>query len=697
MTAERFVLVGGAGFVGMTLAVILRSCGVSVTVVDRDRPGPGALAAGVDHIQAELLTDDVELPEGHVVLLIGNSDPRPRWPWTLPLDTAFGTARLLPQLDGREVTLCSSVEVYGGAPGPLREGTAPSLGPSEDTLVEYAVEIAGAVRRSCDPWRVANACRDLLALDRTGRWGYALSKRLQEILVTELAGDVQPVVLRLPNLFGAGQTRLVGKLTRNALAGRPLTVCADTARSLLPVQDVARAVLAGLAPGTYNFGCPPIELASLASTLVELTGSDSSIVLRPAVCDDSSGLVCSDKILAAGVAPSDLRQALERFVETLRTEPEPYFTRRLALVGPPRPARPDVVARRQQSALWTGALKHGMRWGLELGDRMIGALGLPQAGNLLLTTSGTEALRLAVVGTAGAAYPGDVAIAPSFAFPATAEVLTQLGYRIVFCDVDADTWTLDPEALRATLELEPTARVVVCLDTFGNPCDYGALLVTCREAGVPLVADSAAALGSRYQGHPVAQQADAHAFSMSFAKVISAGGAGGAVTFREPPMWDAAAGWTRSALISELHAIPALEELENLEDLVHRRELVAEAYEDSVSGEPGVTRQIVRPANRHSRVHWVMQVEGTRRAESIHGELNAGGGNTGRDISAQHLVGPWPSAVLPVTERLHHEVCALPMSSELTVDHAELVTMAVRDALARRAPDREQLLPQVRQ
>ncbi len=48
-------------------------------------------------------------------------------------------------------------------------------------------------------------------------------------------------------------------------------------------------------------------------------------------------------------------------------------------------------------------------------------------------------------------------------------------------------------------------------------------------AGVPLVADSAAALGALAQGLPVGTQADAHAYSMSFAKTVSAGGSGGAV------------------------------------------------------------------------------------------------------------------------------------------------------------------------
>src|SRR5262249_25687062 len=141
---------------------------------------------------------------------------------------------------------------------------------------------------------------------------------------------------------------------------------------------------------------------------------------------------------------------------------------------------------------------------------------------------GTQALRLAIVATAGRGSSGDVAVLPSITYPATANVLVQLGYTPRYVDVDEHTWTMDARALERALA-DGLPRVVVCVDTFGNPCDYAGLTSICAVAGVPLVADSAAGLGSRYLGRALATQADAHAFSMSFAKVISAAGAGGAV------------------------------------------------------------------------------------------------------------------------------------------------------------------------
>src|SRR5439155_12560145 len=178
---------------------------------------------------------------------------------------------------------------------------------------------------------------------------------------------------------------------------------------------------------------------------------------------------------------------------------------------------------------------------------------------LLLTSSGTEALRLAVAALAGHAAPGDLAALPSFTYPTTADVLAQMGYRLRFVDVDEATWTMDPRALAAALE-DGRVRLVVAVDTFGNPCDYEALTRECRRTGVPLIADSAAGFGARHRRRPVGTQADAHAFSMSFAKTLSAAGSGGAVVLPRATDLAKLAMWVRSALMDELHAIGALDQ-----------------------------------------------------------------------------------------------------------------------------------------
>jgi perosamine synthetase len=689
------ILVGGAGFVGTAVAEVLTRADRDVIVVD-SRPPP-VFAPEVRWIELDLLCGEVALPEGDVVILLGNGSPRPRWPWTLALHGPLATARLIPALAGRAVTLVSSVEVYGSVAGEFDEETPLELPADDDALRTWNAEALFTAREPCPPWRVAAACRRLVELDVSSRWAYALTKRAEELLLSEHAEVETLTVLRLANTFGLRQERVVSRLARRAVCERPMEITEGVVRSLLPVEDVGRALLFGLPPDTYNLGCPPVSLRWLAERLRDLVGSSSPIVSQPPPPEDSSGRVACPAIYRAGFRLSPLEDRLRDFVDRLVSEQVPLFSPPIEVVVPPRVERPDELADREQDVLWRGAVKHGLRWSTALTEELRSCLELRDEQDLLLTTSGTEALRLAIAGTIGPARAGDVAVAPSFTFAATSEVLVQLGYRVRFVDVDEHGWTLDPADVEAALADEPAARLVLAVDTFGNPSDYVGLNAACDQFGAVLVADSAAGLGSRQSGRPLATQAAAHAYSMSFAKVVSAAGAGGAVAFREPPRWSAAAGWTRSALMDELHAIPALHQLRTLEELVARREVVARIYEEAVTDLPGLVSQHVDAADRHSRVHWVMRALGPGRADVLRSELDVLGVKTKNYFRALHLESHAAAVSLPVTESLHEEVIALPMSSELTKEHAEAVAAAVYEAQSRCAALHKELLAEVGQ
>ena len=254
----------------------------------------------------------------------------------------------------------------------------------------------------------------------------------------------------------------------------------------------------------------------------------------------------------------------------------------------------------------------------------------------------------------------------------------QLGYQLRFVDVDEHTWTIDPIELERVLSCEP-AQVVMSVDTFGNPCDYPALSRLCADAGVVLLADSAAALGALHQGRPLATQATAHAYSMSFAKTLSAGGAGGAAVLPAGSDVDNDAGWTRSALMNELHAIVALDQLTVLDDLVRRRGRIAEIYQDAAD-RLGLRVQHVALGDRHSFVHYVVRVPHDAGREELAARLVALGVQTRPYFRALHPRYR-PAASLPVTDRLDAEVLALPMSSEITEDDAEHVIIALERCL----------------
>ena len=65
---------------------------------------------------------------------------------------------------------------------------------------------------------------------------------------------------------------------------------------------------------------------------------------------------------------------------------------------------------------------------------------------------------------------GKVAI-PSFTFFATAHAVDWNGLEPVFVDVDEETWTMSPEALRKAVAEHEGIKAVMPVHVFGNPCE----------------------------------------------------------------------------------------------------------------------------------------------------------------------------------------------------------------------------------
>jgi dTDP-4-amino-4,6-dideoxygalactose transaminase/nucleoside-diphosphate-sugar epimerase len=692
---EPLTVVGGAGFVGSAVVERCRARGREVVSVDRVA-GRHAPLDGVLSVPVDLLTDPLSevvqgLPPGPVVFLAGNSDPRSVRPWQLVLDNAVAAARVLPMLGDRNVTLVSSVEVYGTAPGPQREDTNLRLPLDDSALRAWNADAVALAAQPCPPWRAERLCRRLTDGDPSGRWVYAMAKRAQELLAADSVPADRLTVLRVANLFGPGQDRVVARLARRAVAGLPLVVT-RTRRTFLAVEDLADAIAAGMPAGVFNAGAGSLDLVEIATLVLDALGLDRPVRVVDAPSSDAAGLVDTSRFQAVtGVDGSSLRRAIRSFVQRLGDESTPPVGPPIPVVVPPRPEQPGQLSDRIQQSLWTGTLKDGP-WTAALTAELRARLELPDDLTILPTSSGTAALRLATVAVAGRARPGDVAVLPSFTFPATGEYLAQLGYRLRYCDVRPDTWTLDPARLDEALA-GGDVRVVVVVDALGAPSDYGAIMGVCRRHGVPVVADSAPSLGGRSQGRPVGSQADAHAFSMSFAKVVSAAGGGGVVVLPTDAVQRLREGidWTRSTLLGEVHAAAALDLVEQLDRLLARRRAVADVYAELERADPRVVPQRTVDGDEHAWVHWVARFTGVDR-DRLAKKLDALGiGSKPYYAPALHHL-PWRHFAeehqdLPVTDVLHDEVLALPMSSELSVGEAERVFWSVLCALEESGDD----------
>lgn len=153
------------------------------------------------------------------------------------------------------------------------------------------------------------------------------------------------------------------------------------------------------------------------------------------------------------------------------------------------------------------------------------AVGLP---HVLATASGTASLHLGfrLLGV----VPGDEVWAPSLTFIATIAPAVQMGATPRFLDVDPASWTLDPQILREELAAAARRgrlpRCVVSADLYGQPADIAAIRAACDEWGVPLLSDSACALGALQHGRPAGSGAALVALSFNGNKIVTAGGGG---------------------------------------------------------------------------------------------------------------------------------------------------------------------------
>lgn len=110
--------------------------------------------------------------------------------------------------------------------------------------------------------------------------------------------------------------------------------------------------------------------------------------------------------------------------------------------------------------------------------------------------NGTAALHAALL-AADIGY-GDEVIVPAFSFIATASAVSMCGARPVFADVDATTYTINPDQVRE--RVTPKTRAVIGVHLFGQPFDIPAVQKVCEDHKLTLIEDAAQAHGALCNG-----------------------------------------------------------------------------------------------------------------------------------------------------------------------------------------------------
>ncbi|MFM2314150.1 MAG: hypothetical protein RLZZ04_3426 [Cyanobacteriota bacterium] len=144
--------------------------------------------------------------------------------------------------------------------------------------------------------------------------------------------------------------------------------------------------------------------------------------------------------------------------------------------------------------------------------------------------SGTDALFLALRALGIAS--GDEVITTPFSFFATAEVITRVGAKPVFVDIDPDTFNLDLTQIEQAIN--PRTKAIMPVHLFGQPVDMTKLMAIAKAHQLYVIEDCAQAAGAAWGEAKIGSIGDVGCFSFFPTKNLGACGDGGAITTNHP-------------------------------------------------------------------------------------------------------------------------------------------------------------------
>jgi dTDP-4-amino-4,6-dideoxygalactose transaminase len=308
--------------------------------------------------------------------------------------------------------------------------------------------------------------------------------------------------------------------------------------------------------------------------------------------------------------------------------------------------------------------------------------------------SGTLGLMVAlasVLDARGGGPKGLGAAMPSFTFVATAQAAIWAGLEPRLYDIAPDHWHLDAALLEDALRDRDDLGAVIAVSAFGTPPPAETRLRwerACREAGVPLVIDSAAGFGAVAEdGVPVGAQGDVEVVSFHATKPFAIG-EGGAVFTKDRALHerielavnfgfrpDRTVGFGRglNAKMSELHAATALAVLDRLDSILERRQSAAAAIHAQTGN--GTSWQA-----GSERSTWQFVPVALATPERRDRTIDACRGRVETRIYYEPLddLVPEGSVIaggsLAVTHDLHRRILCMPMANDIT--EAEVATIA---------------------
>ena len=307
--------------------------------------------------------------------------------------------------------------------------------------------------------------------------------------------------------------------------------------------------------------------------------------------------------------------------------------------------------------------------------------------------NGTDALRIAL--QALGVEPGDEVITTAFSFIATSEAITMAGAKVVFVDVDRNTYNIYPEKIEE--KITAATKVIIPVHLYGQPADMDTILKIARKHGLRVIEDAAQAHGAEYHGRRAGSMGDMACFSFYPGKNLGAYGDGGAIVTNDETLAIKARMFANHGRIDKydhelegvnsrldgLQAAVLDAKLKHLEEWTEKRRRNARLYNEGLRGSGLRTPVEIEAVRAVYHVYAVRIGEGNRSAFQDH--MKSKGIATGihypialPNLKAyrylNHAAPDFPEAT-----RTSQTVVSLPMFPELTEEQIRYVCGAARE------------------
>lgn len=285
------------------------------------------------------------------------------------------------------------------------------------------------------------------------------------------------------------------------------------------------------------------------------------------------------------------------------------------------------------------------------------AIGSPRC---VSCANGTDAIYIALHALGVAA--GDEVITTAHSWISTSESVTQAGGKVVFCDTDRDSFTIDPAQIEA--KITPRTVGIIPVHLYGQAADMDAIMAIARKHKLWVIEDCAQAHLAKYKGQTVGTFGDAATFSFYPGKNLGAMGDAGAIVCADAQLATRMAMYARhGGLVKGDHQIEGINsrldglqaailsaKLPHLPAWTRARQQWAVAYTAALSGFAGLT---VPPAIDGREHVYHLYVVRHQRRDAFAAHLNGAGVQTSVNY-------PLALPFLPAYRHFNHRVEEFP-------------------------------------